>query len=109
MIKVTFVQDDGTETTIENIKPGQSLMEVGRGYGVKGIVGECGGGCTCATCHVYVDPPWEKKLALPDDIETGMLDMVTDVLKSNRRLSCQIMLSPELDGLRVTVASYAKT
>ena len=108
MIKVTFVQTDGAEITIENIKPGQSLMEVGRSYGVKGIVGECGGGCTCATCHIYVDPPWLEKLALPDDIETDLLDMISDAVKSNSRLSCQIMLSPEFDGLRVTVAPDAE-
>jgi ferredoxin, 2Fe-2S len=104
MIKVTFVQADGSEKTIDNIQPGQSLMEVGRSNNVRGIIGDCGGGCSCGTCHVYVDPSWQEKVGLPDDIEAGVLDMVSDVQKSNSRLSCQIKLDPELDGLRVTVA-----
>lgn len=102
-IKVTFVQADGVEKTIENIAPGESMMEIGRFNGVKGILGDCGGSCACATCHVYVDAAWEARAGKPDDVETSTLDMAPDVLP-NSRLCCQIRLREELDGLRVTVA-----
>ena len=104
LLKVTFAQLDGSEKTLEGVVTGQSLMEVGRANGVPGILGDCGGGCACATCHVYVDAQWEAIVGKPDDIEFGTLDMVSDVQRSNSRLSCQIMLRDELDGLRVTVA-----
>lgn len=107
LLKVTFAQPDGTETTIEGITPGMSLMEVGRNKGVPGIIGDCGGGCSCATCHVYVDPQWQDRVGPADDIETATLDMVADQQRSNSRLSCQIVLSAELDGLRVSVAPEA--
>ena len=101
--KVTFVQLDGVEKTIENVAPGLSLMEVARMNGIPGILGDCGGACACATCHVYVDPKWQAIVGPPDQIEAAMLDMVTEVQPSSR-LSCQIAMRPELDGVRVTVA-----
>lgn len=104
MITVTLVQTDGATRTLQNIKPGTTLMVAARDAGVAGILGDCGGGCACATCHVYVDAQWEAIVGKPDDIEFGTLDMVSDVQRSNSRLSCQIMLRDELDGLRVTVA-----
>ncbi len=79
-------------------------MEVGRAVGVPGILGTCGGGCSCATCHVYVDPAWQAIVGPPDEIEADLLDMYSDVLRENSRLSCQIQVRPELDGLRVVVA-----
>jgi len=103
MIKVTFVQADGVERKLEDIELGQSLMEAARSNAVKGILADCGGGCACATCHVYVDPQWQGIVGPPDDIEAGILDM-TEGMKPTSRLSCQIKLRPELDGLRVTVA-----
>ena len=102
-MKVTFVQNDGVEKTIEDLDPDQSLMEAARNNGVKGILADCGGGCACATCHVYVDPQWQSLVGPPDSVEAGVLDML-EALKENSRLSCQIKLRPELDGLRVTVA-----
>jgi 2Fe-2S ferredoxin len=77
-------------------------MEMARASGVAGIYGDCGGTCACATCHVYVDPAWVAATGSPDDIEDALLDMV-DSRQSNSRLSCQIKLGPELDGLKVTV------
>jgi ferredoxin, 2Fe-2S len=102
-INVTFVQTDGVERQVD-AEPGESLMEVAKANGVEGILGDCGGGCACATCHVYVDPQWLDVVGPPDDIEEMTLDMVSDVHRSNSRLSCQIRVRPELDGLRVTVA-----
>ncbi len=104
MIKVTFVQPDGTVRTIEGATPGKSLMEVAKTNGIEGIYADCGGGCACATCHVYVDPEWMGAVGQPDDIESATLDLAADVLKPNSRLSCQIVVRDELDGLKVTVA-----
>jgi ferredoxin, 2Fe-2S len=102
--KVTFVQLDGVEKTIEDAEPGQSLMEIGRFHGVEGIIGDCGGSCACATCHVYVEPEWQQAVGAPDDIEASTLDMVSDVQRSNSRLCCQIAMRADLNGLRVKVA-----
>ena len=108
-IKVTFVQVDGAVKTIEDVTPGESLMQVARANGVEGILGDCGGGCACGTCHVYVDAQWQAVVGPPDDVETGALDMVSDVQQSNSRLACQIVARPELDGLKVTVAPQTKS
>jgi ferredoxin, 2Fe-2S len=103
-ISVTFAQLDGSEQKIDGAEVGRSLMEVAREHGVPGILADCGGGCACATCHVYVDEQWEDAVGKPDEIENEMLDMVSDLHKENSRLSCQIKLREDLDGLRVTVA-----
>ena len=103
-IKVTFAQSDGSEQAIDDAEVGRSLMEVAREHGVPGILADCGGGCACATCHVYVDEQWREAVGSPDEIESEMLDMVSDLHQPNSRLSCQIKLKSELDGLRVTVA-----
>ena len=107
-IKVTLVQVDGVERTLENVEPGRSLMEVAKEAGVVGILGDCGGGCACATCHVYVDPAWLDVVGSPDAVENAALDLVSIVQKSNSRLSCQIVVRPELDGLRVAVAPSSR-
>jgi 2Fe-2S ferredoxin len=103
-IKVTWIQNNGVVRTLENLEPGKSLMEVARDAGVVGILGDCGGACACATCHVYVDPEWMAVVGTPDEIEAATLDGVSSILRSNSRLSCQIQIHPELDGLKVTVA-----
>lgn len=103
-LKVTFVQEDGAEKTLGDLAPGQSLMEVGRFANVAGILGDCGGSCACATCHVYVDPAWQARVGQPDDVERATLEMVSDLYRPDSRLCCQIQLRVELDGLRVTVA-----
>ena len=106
-IKVTFAQADGSEQVIEDAEVGRSLMEVARENAVPGILADCGGGCACATCHVYVDEEWRGAVGTPDEIENEMLDMVSDLHQPNSRLSCQIKLRADLDGLRVTVAPTA--
>lgn len=102
-LTVTFVEDSGAERVIENVAPNQSLMEVGRANGVEGILADCGGSCACGTCHVYVDQDWLEAAGAPDDVETEMLDLCSDVQAASR-LSCQIRLTAALDGLRVRVA-----
>jgi 2Fe-2S ferredoxin len=103
-LKVVYTDVKGTQRVLDNVEEGASLMEAAKSNGVEGIFGDCGGGCACATCHVYVEGKWFEKVGPPDDIEFAMLDMVTDVLKDNSRLGCQIKMSPELDGIEVTVA-----
>ncbi|BEV46219.1 2Fe-2S iron-sulfur cluster-binding protein [Afipia carboxidovorans] len=97
-----LVQDrDGKEHKLESLE-GWRVMEVIRDWGLS-IKAECGGACACATCHVYVDPEWTARLAPPTDEEIDMLDGAFFV-EPNSRLACQILMTPEIDGLRVTLA-----
>jgi 2Fe-2S ferredoxin len=102
-ITVTFVEASGSERVISDVSTDQSLMEVGRANGVEGITADCGGACACATCHVYVPAEWQAIVGEPDDVEAMTLDMAPN-LEPNSRLSCQIQLRAELDGLKVNVA-----
>jgi len=88
------------ETTLE-VKTGQSLMQAAVANDVKGIEADCGGLLTCATCHVYVREPFASRLDLPTEDEMGMLEFTASPRRPNSRLSCQIKLAPELDGLAV--------
>lgn len=102
--KVTFIEPGGGTRVLDAVEEGLSLMEAARQNGVEGIMGDCGGACSCATCHVYVAEAWLARVGAPDEIEADMLDMVADVAKDNSRLSCQIKMREELDGLELTVA-----
>ncbi|MDO9336607.1 MAG: 2Fe-2S iron-sulfur cluster binding domain-containing protein [Caulobacteraceae bacterium] len=99
MAKVTYVEHDGTEHTIE-VKNGMSVMEGAIKNNVPGIDADCGGACACATCHVYVDPAWQGKTGEKSAMEESMLDFAENV-EDNSRLSCQIKVSDDLDGLVV--------
>ncbi|HEY0960203.1 MAG TPA: 2Fe-2S iron-sulfur cluster-binding protein [Novosphingobium sp.] len=101
---VTMTDVNGVEHVLADAEEGVSLMELAKRNGVEGILGDCGGGCSCATCHVYVDAAWWDRVGEPDDIEGDLLDMVADVKGDHSRLGCQIKMRPELDGLAVTVA-----
>jgi len=101
-VKMTDV--NGELHTFDDIDEGVNLMEIGRQNDVAGMLGDCGGACACATCHVYVDPAWWDKVGAPDGVEVAMLDMVADVMQDNSRLACQIKMSPALDGIEVTLA-----
>ena len=103
-LTVTITDVNGLTQTFAGVDEGVSLMEVAKAHGVEGIFGDCGGGCSCATCHVYVAEAWMAKVGQPDDIEFGMLDMVSDVQRDNSRLSCQLKMASDLDGIEVTVA-----
>lgn len=103
-LKVTMTDVNGNTKVIEHVDEGMNLMELAKANGVEGIFGDCGGGCACATCHVYVAEQWMEKVGQPDDIEFAMLDMVSDVMRDNSRLGCQIKMRDELDGIEVTVA-----
>ncbi len=101
-IRVTDTAGDSHE--LEGLD-GWRVMEVIRDWGV-GIKAECGGSCSCATCHVYVGEDWIERLAPPTDDEEDLLFSTIDK-RPNSRLSCQILLSDELDGLEVTIAPSA--
>ena len=90
------------ETVAVQGEVGDVLMEVARAEGIDGIDAECGGGCACATCHVHVDPQWMAKVGPPSDLEREMQEYDGDVSETSR-LSCQIELRNELDGLKVRV------
>ena len=97
MPKITFIDATG-ETQIVEASVGQSVMEAATGNMIRGIIGECGGSCSCATCHVYVEQPWFDQLAPPDEMEAGMLEGAVEPGPLSR-LSCQIKVTEELDGL----------
>jgi len=99
MPKITYIAADGTESVVE-AKVGQSVMLNAINNNVPGIVAECGGACSCATCHVHVDPAWYDKLPPPEDMEKDMLEFAMDPDETSR-LSCQIKVTEELDGLVV--------
>jgi 2Fe-2S ferredoxin len=104
MPKVTFIEHDGTVHDVE-AELGESLMEAALRGSVSGIVAECGGSCTCATCHIYVEETWFPKTGERSLEEEEQLDNAYDV-RPNSRLSCQIKMSKELDGIRVRTPSY---
>ncbi len=103
MTKITYVtaQGERIETEGEN---GSTVMETAIMNAIPGIVAECGGACTCATCHVYVDDEWREAVGGPSSMEEDMLDFAFDV-KDSSRLSCQIKVQDGLDGLVVHVPS----
>jgi 2Fe-2S ferredoxin len=99
MIKITYIESNGQSRTV-TAEAGSTVMETALKNSVPGIDAECGGACACATCHVYVDPAWVDKVGKAEPMEEDMLDFASDV-KPNSRLSCQIRVKPELDGLIV--------
>jgi len=99
MVKITYIEHNGTEHVLD-VKPGMTVMEGAIKNMIPGIDAECGGACACATCHVYVDEAWMDTVGKPDEMEEDMLDFGFDV-RENSRLSCQITVTEELEGLVV--------
>lgn len=104
MVKVTFVQADGTRMEVTGDE-GDTVMHTAINSDVDGIVGECGGSMMCATCHCYVDDDWSDRTGGRRDGEDDMLECAADEVKQTSRLSCQIKLTPELDGLVIHLPS----
>ncbi|WP_027546707.1 2Fe-2S iron-sulfur cluster-binding protein [Bradyrhizobium sp. WSM2254] len=102
MTLIHYVAADGTRSSL-NIESGTSVMQGAVLNGVEGIVGECGGNAMCATCHVYVDENHINRLETMDGLEDEMLDLVASPRRANSRLSCQINVSADLEGLIVYV------
>ncbi len=101
MPRVTYITPDGIRHDFD-AAVGVSLMQLATGEGIPGIIGECGGVMSCATCHVYVDPDWYAHLREPKADETAMLEFA-DEPRETSRLGCQIRITPELDGIVVRV------
>jgi 2Fe-2S ferredoxin len=102
VVKVTYVRPSGDAVIVE-VAEGTSVMQGAIGNEVSEIVAECGGTLACATCHVYVDEDYVEQLAAPSEDEQEMLDYTASPRMANSRLSCQILVGPELDGLVVRV------
>ena len=103
MPKITYVEKNGKEHTVD-VANGLTVMEGAIQNNIPGIDADCGGSMACATCHVYVKEEWFDKLPKKEDGEEDMLDMAYEP-KKNSRLSCQIIVSDELDGLIVNIPS----
>jgi ferredoxin, 2Fe-2S len=101
MPKIMFVEPGGRRREID-APLGLTLMEAARQHGVHGVVAQCGGACACATCHVYVDPAWLARLEPREEMEEGMLETAWEP-RENSRLSCQVHITADMDGLLVTV------
>jgi 2Fe-2S ferredoxin len=97
MARVTFIQSDGRQQTIE-IENGYSVMQGATANQIAGIKAECGGSCSCSTCHCYVDPTWYDRLRRAEDDEAGLLEYAWEP-KRTSRLTCQLIVTDELDGL----------
>ena len=102
MPNVTYRQADGREQTID-VPNGWSLMEAAVQNDIAGIIAECGGGCACATCHVYVESSSVASLPPVGDMEGDMLECTAAERQPNSRLSCQVKMTPELAGLVVLI------
>jgi 2Fe-2S ferredoxin len=99
MVKITFFEHNGKEHVVD-VSPGMSLMQSAVRNNVPGIDAECGGACSCATCHVYIDPAWSAATGEPETIERSMMEFSSRP-EANSRLSCQITVTEKLDGLVV--------
>ena len=96
-VKITFLQASGRAQVID-ASVGMSLMEAAIHHRIAGILGECGGACACATCHVYLPARWTCALGEPNDTEKGLLEMVVDPTDESR-LACQVVIDATMDGL----------
>jgi Ferredoxin len=101
MPRITFIEHDGTEHRLD-VATGQSVMQAAMSNNVPGIIADCGGSCSCATCHVYVDPGWRDRVQPPSSSEKDMVECALHVQETSR-LSCQIKVVDELDGLVVRI------
>ncbi len=101
MPRITFIEPGGLRRVID-APVGVTLMEAAVQGGVQGILALCGGACACATCHVYVEAAWLPKLNAREEMEEGMLENAWEP-RDNSRLSCQIHVTADLEGLEVTV------
>lgn len=101
MPTLTYIEANGTAHTVQGGE-GSNLMEIAVANLIPGILGDCGGSCSCATCHTYVDPNWLARVPAATDEELEILDGALDV-QDNSRLACQVVLTEALDGLVVRI------
>lgn len=103
MTTIVFIERDGTRREVQ-VPIGHTVMEAAVDNGVRGVLAECGGACACATCHAYIDPAWLPRLRPMAEMEDAMLDTAAE-RRPTSRLTCQLEVTPELDGLVVAVAA----
>ena len=101
-MKATWILGDG-KTITADVREGQNLMEAAVANNVPCVIGECGGSLSCATCHVYVAPDWAAKTGVAGEFEDAMLDVAEAERQATSRLSCQIVMSADLDGITLIV------
>ena len=101
MPRIVFIEPGGSRRIVE-ARVGVSLMEVAKQHGIAGVLAQCGGACACATCHVYVDPAWLGRLGEREEMEEGMLESAWEP-RFNSRLSFQVTITADMDGLEVEV------
>lgn len=106
--KVVFLHADGTQTNVD-ARPGDTVMLAATQNGVEGVVAECGGNCSCATCHVWVREDFVHLLDPPGDMEDDLLDLAVAERRAGSRLSCQVVLTEELDGLAIEIPPEQRT
>lgn len=102
MSTINFILKDGACRSLD-LPDGESVLAGALNAGVRGILGDCGGCCQCATCHVYVEGPGADDIPKPNDTEAAMLELVSAPLLPSSRLCCQIIVNPELEGLIVRI------
>ena len=102
MPQITY-HDPAGRTHVVDVAVGATVMEGARDNGIPGILADCGGACACSTCHVYVDPAWFDRLPPAGDTESDMLEFALDPHPQQSRLTCQLRVTADLDGLVVTI------
>ena len=100
MVKITYIEFNGTEHNVD-VDIGLTVMEGARDNDIPGIEADCGGACACSTCHVYIDPTWIDKLPAKEDMEEDMLDFAYSPDPNLSRLTCQLEVTDDLNGLIV--------
>ena len=103
MVRINYIEHNQTSHVVD-VEEGYSVMEGAIQNNIPGIVAECGGACSCATCHAYIDEQWIEKVGMAVGDEADMLEFVDNPSRSSR-LTCQILVTPELDGLIVRLPS----
>ena len=100
MAKIIYIEYSGAKHIVE-VANGLTVMEGARDNNIPGIEADCGGACACSTCHVYIDPAWVNKIPAKDDMEEDMLDFAYEPDPARSRLTCQLTVTDDLDGLVV--------
>ena len=103
MPMITYVHQDGTKQVVD-VPVGEDLMRAAHANGIDGIIGECGGALSCATCHVFVREDYFDRLPAISADEDQMLDFTVEDRRPNSRLSCQLVSTPDMDGLELVIA-----
>ncbi|WP_421865674.1 2Fe-2S iron-sulfur cluster-binding protein [Parvibaculum sp.] len=106
MLRLIFIHPDGTETML-SVPPGTNIMDVAVKNDIDGISANCRGNCACSTCHVYVEPDWLERVGAAAGMEEDILDFAPDA-RPGSRLSCQLVMSEALDGLRLRIPDWQR-